>query len=146
MLPFEQNKKSDHFQLLAITAYLQHTHMIPEKQIKHDWFVLINPKKYDVFGITQFVVPKLVKINTIIHNPDIMILDRHYKLKHIIELDGYSHKTESGLKKTARRNQNYTQSKISFTVLDIDTLRRTKKNWFDYIDESLHQLKILDLI
>ncbi len=78
MLPFGESKKSDDSQLLAITAYLQHTHNIPKDQIKKDWYVLINPKKYYIFGVMQFVVPKLVQINTIIHNPDIMILDGHY--------------------------------------------------------------------
>ncbi len=144
MIFFVPDKKSDDTQLLAIAAYLEHTHNIPKSQIKKDWYVLINPKRHNIFGITQRVVPKLVQIDTIIHNPDIIILDKHYKLAHIIELDGYSHKTQQGLQKTAKRNQHYTQSKIPFTVLDVEDLKRIGKSWFEYIDEALHET--LDLI
>lgn len=144
MIPAEFSKKADDVQLMAISAYLEHTCGIPEKRIKKDWFVLINPTTGKIFGLTEAVLPKMVKPNTVIHNPDIMILDEKYKLLCIIELDGYSHRVGDGVERTAKRNRHYARTGMPFVVIDIAEFADARKNWFEFIDESLSDLGILD--
>ena len=103
-------------------------------------------KNYKIFGVTKNVLPKMIYNNTVIHNPDILIFDERYKLQCILELDGYSHKTPYGVRKTVKRNKNYSRTGIPFIIMDIDKLKRAGKNWFEYLDESLHSLNIFETI
>ena len=130
---------ADSIQLHALVAYLIHTHNIPQTQIIKEPFVLLSRQNYSVVGIYPCLTESDL-VDTISHQPDIVVCDRHKRIKYIIELDGAIHHTRPGAKRTAKRNNDYKNAKIPFIVIDILGFRKVEQNWFEFLDNELTKM------
>ena len=124
----------DSVQLASIEAYLTCTHQIPPYLIKNNWNVLFDRKTMRLIGVFDRIGHNILG-NTVAHCPDLMIVDRTTnRPRLIIELDGSSHGTKTGRKKTASRNSRYRRARIPYEIINVEKFRKDGTNWFAYID------------
>ena len=131
--------KTDEVQLHKIVDRLKTVHNIPAELIKKDFFLLLDKQDYHVIDIVPFVTIQQMALKPLVRRPDIIILDKETKKKPvlIIELDGSVHHTPSGLKRTFKRNGDYSYARIPLIVIDDDDLKYLETSWFEYLDSEL---------
>ena len=136
--------KTDDIQIQAIIAYLHVTHGIPREQLKKEYYVIWNLEYEQLHFVANATYSQLSPRSQIIRHPDISILGVNGNIACIIELDGSIHDKKTA--KTAKRNQDYEYAKIPYIVLNIADLKELKISWFDFLDEQLVKLSVLDNI
>ena len=132
------NNSGDATQIDALAAYIEHSCNIPKFRIKKEHYILLERRRYTLLGVYT-KIGAVIFSRTIIHRPDILILDpKLSKIRLLIELDGSSHDhIKKNRRKTRTRNTNYHHARIPYFVINIKKYREEHKSWFDAIDRCL---------
>ena len=72
------------------------------------------------------------------HHPDIMVLDKHFKLVLIIEIDGSAHDDRPGRRKTYKRDKDYEEMGIE-RFIKIN--KGEESDWHQALIDSLLELE-----
>ena len=131
--------ETDDAQLHSLMSHIKGAHGIPGNQILKEHFILISKWDYSVISVYRNLAKPDLK-GTVQHHPDIMVRDKHGRLKYVIERDGSIHHTKPGAKKTAKRNAHYRLAKMPFITIDIQDLKAMGVSWFDYLDEEMKKM------
>ena len=138
------NGKTDDEQLIAIISYLHEVQEIPRKFLKRDYFILISESDGATVTGPYRSLTQEQTIGNIVHRPDIIILNEKSEISMIIELDGSFHHSNSGLKKTRIRNENYDNAGIKYVVIDILDLKYLETSWFVFLDHELTKIFLVE--
>ena len=95
---------------------------------KHNWVAR------EWFDPRMFINGRVIKS----HHPDIMVLDKHFKLVLIIEIDGSAHDDRPGRRRTYKRDKDYEEMGIErFVKIN----KGEESDWHQALIDSLLELE-----